>query len=86
MRVRAQSLSERGAGLKQLADAWQPLCQTLNLDQKHRMHLAAMYVFHEVRGVLERRRMEFSEAEEGDEDWNRLALGQEASLVAMCAT
>jgi hypothetical protein len=50
------------------------------------MHLAAMYVFHEVRGVLERRRMEFSEAEEGDEDWNRLALGQEASLVAMCAT
>jgi hypothetical protein len=65
-RVRAESLSEQGATLKQLADAWQPLYQTLNPDQKQRMRLAAMYVLHEVRGALERRRLEMMESEEDD--------------------
>jgi hypothetical protein len=66
MRVRAESLSERGASLKQLADAWQPLYQTLNPDQKHRMRLVAMYVLHEVRGAADRRRLEMMESQEDE--------------------
>jgi DNA repair ATPase RecN len=66
MRVRAESLSEKGATLKQLADAWQPLYQALNPDQKQRMRLAAMYVLHEVRGAVESRRMEMLESEEDE--------------------
>jgi len=69
MRERAETLSERGATLKQLADAWQPLSQALHPDQKERLRLAARYVLHEVRGAVERRRMEMIEdvEEEGVE-------------------
>ena len=66
MRVHAENLSERGANLKQLADAWRPLSQALNPDQKQRLRLAAMDVLHEVRGAVERRRMERMESEEDD--------------------
>jgi hypothetical protein len=67
MRIRAESLSERGASLKKLADAWQPLYQSLNPDQKQRMRVVAMHVLNEVRGAVERRRMEMMEDEsEGD--------------------
>jgi hypothetical protein len=69
MRIRGEALSERGANLKKLADAWQPLYQTLNPDQKERMRLVASHVLHEVRGAMERRRMEnLFETEEGEED------------------
>ena len=38
---RATALAQRSADLKKLADAWQPLYQTLSPDQKKRMgHLA----------------------------------------------
>jgi hypothetical protein len=67
MRTRADSLTQRGASLKKLADAWQPLYQTLNPDQKQRMRLVAMDVLQEVRGAVERRRMEMMESEEGDD-------------------
>jgi LTXXQ motif family protein len=66
MRGRAEALEQRGANLKRLADAWQPLYQTLNPDQKQRMRLVAMDVLHEVRGAVERRRMEMMESEEDD--------------------
>ncbi len=66
MRVRAETLSERGAAIKQLADAWQPLSQALNPEQKQRLRLATMYVLHELRGAVEQRRMEMMEAEEED--------------------
>ena len=70
MRGRAENLTERGANLKKLADAWQPLYQTLNPDQKQRMRVLAMHVVHELKGAMERRRMQemFSEAEEGEEE------------------
>jgi LTXXQ motif family protein len=68
MRMRAQTLSEKGATLKQLADAWQPLSQTLQPEQKQRLRLATMYVLNEVRGAVERRRMEMMESEEDDDD------------------
>jgi len=70
MRGRAEALAERGANLKRLAEAWQPLYQTLNPEQKQRMRLLAMNVVREVRGALERRRMAemMFEPEEGDDD------------------
>jgi hypothetical protein len=39
IRGRADALAKRAANLKQLADAWAPLYQTLNSDQKERMRL-----------------------------------------------
>jgi hypothetical protein len=66
MRVRAESLSERGTSLKQLADAWQPLYQTLSPDQKQRVRLAATYVLREIRSAAERRRMEMLGSEEDE--------------------
>jgi len=70
MRGRAEALTERGANLKKLADAWQPLYQTLNPEQKQRMRLLAMHVVREVKGAVERHRMSemLSESEEGDEE------------------
>ncbi len=71
MRGRAEALTQRGANLKRLADAWQPLYQTLNPDQKERMRLLAMHVVREIKGAVERHRMAemlsmMSEEEEGD--------------------
>jgi hypothetical protein len=70
MRGRAENLTERGASLKKLADALQPLYQTLNPDQKQRERLLAMHIVREVRGAFERLRMAEIESEEGDEDYN----------------
>jgi hypothetical protein len=44
MRSRGEALAERGANLKKLADAWQPLYQTLNPEQKDRLRLVTAYV------------------------------------------
>jgi hypothetical protein len=66
MRIRAEALSARGAQLKKLADAWQPLYQTLNPEQKDRMRLVASHVLHEARGAIERRMG--AEADEGEEE------------------
>jgi hypothetical protein len=65
MRTRAEALSERGAHLKKLADAWQPLYQTLNPEQKERLRLVASHV---LRGALGHRRGDRAVAEEGEED------------------
>src|SRR5258708_34926440 len=54
---RAKALEQQGATLQRLADAWQPLYQTLNPDQKQRMRLPAMHVVPEVRGAVQRHRM-----------------------------
>jgi LTXXQ motif family protein len=70
MRGRAEALAQRGANMKRVADAWQPLYQTLNPEQKQRMRLLAMHVVRDVRGAIERHRMSemMSDPEEGDED------------------
>jgi hypothetical protein len=69
MRGRADALSERGANLRKLAEAWQPLYQTLNHDQRDRLRLVASHVLHETRGALGRRYAEnAAEPEEGEED------------------
>jgi hypothetical protein len=69
MRGRADALSERATNLRKLADAWQPLYQSLNADQKDRLRLVTSHVLHEVRGALARRHAEnMPDIEESEED------------------
>jgi hypothetical protein len=68
MRGHAENLSERGTSLKKVADAWQPIYQTLNPDQKERLRLLAMNVVREIREGVRDRRMEMMELEEDEAD------------------
>jgi hypothetical protein len=56
MQRRAEALAQRAADLKKVADAWQPLYQTLTPDQRRRMGLLTIYVLREMRNVGEQRR------------------------------
>ncbi|HEY7299109.1 MAG TPA: Spy/CpxP family protein refolding chaperone [Xanthobacteraceae bacterium] len=58
LRNRANSLAQRADGLKKLADAWQPLYQTFNQDQKQRAHLLSMDMFRDLRGAVMTQRFE----------------------------
>ena len=62
---RADALTQRGADLKKLADAWRPLYQTLTTDQKRRLAHLAIVALREMRNPVERRRIL---EEEGEED------------------
>ena len=62
---RADALAQRSADLKRLADAWQPLYQTLSPDQKRRMGLLTAFTIREMRNAVEERRLQ---SEDGDED------------------
>jgi hypothetical protein len=62
---RADALAQRAADLKRLADAWQPLYQTLNPDQKRRMALLTIFVLREMRNGVEQRRLQAEEEDEG---------------------
>jgi hypothetical protein len=53
---RAENLSERGAELKKLADAWQPLYATLDDAQKRRMRVLGILILHRMREGVEARR------------------------------
>jgi hypothetical protein len=53
MRGRADALAQRATNLKKLADAWEPLYQTLNPDQKGRMRLLMMHVLGGIRGGMD---------------------------------
>jgi hypothetical protein len=68
MRGRADALAQRAANLKKLADAWAPLYQTLNPDQKERMRLLATRVLRELRVGADPRPMEMYDETEGDKD------------------
>jgi len=61
MRERADSLAQRAAELKKLAEAWQPLYASLDDNQKQRLRFLAVYVLHEAREAI-------SEDENEDED------------------
>jgi hypothetical protein len=58
---RADALAQRSADLKKLANAWQPLYQTLNPDQKRRMAALTIYVLREMRSGAEQRRLQSEE-------------------------
>jgi hypothetical protein len=57
LRRRADALSQRSAELRRLADAWQPLFQTLSPDQRQRLGLVAVVVFRDLRDSGEDRRL-----------------------------
>jgi hypothetical protein len=67
LRRRADNLTERGTELKKLLDAWQPLWQTLNPDQKESMLVLAARVLGVVRDAAEIRRTEL--LEDTSDDW-----------------
>jgi hypothetical protein len=62
---RADALAQRSADLKRLADAWQPLYQTLSPDQKRRMALLTIFTIREMRNAVEQRRLQ---SEDDDDD------------------
>jgi hypothetical protein len=55
---RAENLAQRADNLKKLADAWQPLYQNLNPDQKQRLRLLVMDTLRDLRDAVNARRME----------------------------
>jgi hypothetical protein len=57
MHRRAEALAERSVDLNKLADAWQPLYQTLTPDQKRRMGHLAIFVIRDMRDRVEQRRI-----------------------------
>jgi hypothetical protein len=65
-RERADALAERAAGLKKLADAWQPLHQNLSPDQKMRLRLVTVRALEGVGAALENRRMDMFDEEDSD--------------------
>jgi hypothetical protein len=58
LKRRADALTQRGADLKKLAEAWQPLYQTLSPDQKRRMAGLTLFVLREMRSAREQRRLQ----------------------------
>lgn len=52
---RAEALSQRGADLKKIADAWEPLYKTLSKDQKKRMAFVTVMSARAMRNTVERR-------------------------------
>ena len=64
LRRRADALAQRSADVKRLADAWQPLYQTLSPDQRERMAFLTIYAVHEMRDAVE---MRLSQSEDDDE-------------------
>lgn len=65
-RERAESLTERAAALKRLADAWQPLYQSLTPDQKMRLRLVTMRAIEGLRAAVESRHMDMYVEEDFD--------------------
>jgi hypothetical protein len=55
MERRASALNQRGADLKRLADAWDPLYKTLSEDQKKRMAFVTIVAMRGMRDVIEQR-------------------------------
>ena len=51
---------------KKLGDAWQPLYQTVNPDQKRRMAVLTIYVLREMRSAAEQRRLQ-TEADDAEQ-------------------
>ena len=53
---RSQALAQRSADLDKLAEAWQPLYNTLSQEQRQRMAALAIFVVHEMSEAVDRRR------------------------------
>jgi hypothetical protein len=66
MHRRADALTQRAADLKKLADAWQPLYQTLTPEQRKKMGHLAIVALREMRNPREHRHL-MSETQDDDE-------------------
>ena len=66
MHRRADAMAQRAADLKKLADAWQPLYQTLNPEQKRRMGALTLIVLREMRDAVEQRRLRSEDDDDGE--------------------
>jgi hypothetical protein len=66
LRRRADALAQRSAELKRLADAWQPLYQTLSPDQRKRLGLVAVLVFRDLRDRDEERLLNRDDDDDND--------------------
>ena len=53
--MRADALAQKGAALKKLADAWQPLYASLDADQKRRLGSVAVRVLPAIRDAFDTR-------------------------------
>jgi hypothetical protein len=61
---RSQALAQRSADLDKLAEAWQPLYNTLNQEQRQRMAALAVFVIREMSEAVDRRRAESEDSED----------------------
>ena len=61
MQRRADELIQRGNDIKKVADAWQPLYQTLSQDQKKRLALASFIALRAMRDSIEHHEFEDDE-------------------------
>jgi hypothetical protein len=68
MRARADALTQKAAGLKKLADAWQPLYASLDDNQKQRLAFLAAYAVRELRDAVASRLMAADEEYDDGED------------------
>ena len=66
MQRRAESLSQRAADLKKVADAWEPLFKTLSEEQKNRMAFVTAVTARGLRDTIEHR-IESSGDDDDDE-------------------
>jgi hypothetical protein len=57
LRARANALAQRAAELNKIVDAWQPLNQSLNPDQKQRMRVLANHVLVQLKDAVDSRRI-----------------------------
>jgi len=61
---RSQALAQRSADLNKLAEAWQPLYQTLSPEQRQRMAALAIFVLRDMSDAAEHRRMQATDDED----------------------
>ena len=66
MKKRADRLAQRSTDLKRLADAWEPLYQTLDPDQKRRLAFLAILAVREMRDAVEERRLRSEDDNDDD--------------------
>ena len=65
LRKRADALNQRAAGLKKLADAWQPLYESLDNGQKVRLRVVTLFALREMRDAVASRLAEYEEDDDG---------------------
>jgi len=61
VRERADVLAQRATALKKLADAWQPLYESLDNAQAIRLRVLTLYALREMRSAVDERRAQYDE-------------------------